>query len=157
MNGPARSERDAVDLVDAAQDRVAGLLVARTGAVVGIGIDAVEIGRLGMMLSRRHHLGARLFTPGERAYAGEARDPTPRLATRFAAKEAVMKALGVGLGAFAFHDVEVVREGTDPPRLVIHGAAARLSTRSGAVRWHLSLSHTDALALAVVVGDGGGA
>jgi len=157
VNGPARSERDAVDLVDAAQDQVAGLMVARTGAVVGVGIDAVDIDRLRMMLARRRHLGARLFTPGERVYAGQAGDPTPRLATRFAAKEAVMKALGVGLGAFAFQDVEVVREGTDAPHLVLHGAAARLSAQTGAVRWHLSLSHTDALALAVVVADGGGA
>lgn len=157
MSGQARSDRGVVDLVDGALDP----LVARAGAgaagVVGIGIDAVDIDRLRRVLARRHHLGARLFTPGERAYAGAARDPAPRLATRFAAKEAVMKALGVGLGAFGFHEVEVVREGTDAPRLVVRGAAARLSTQRGAARWHLSLTHTDALALAVVVADGGGA
>jgi len=125
------------------------------GPVVGVGIDAVDIGRLRTVLARRRHLAERLFTPGERAYAAAAVDPAPRLATRFATKEAVMKALGVGLGAFGFHEVEVVRDGLDAPRLVLHGAAAEAARRAGVRRWHLSLTHTDALALAAVVADSG--
>lgn len=141
-----------------AVDALAGAVgdAAPSGSVVGVGIDAVDIERLRTVLQRRHRLAERLFTPGERAYAAAAADPTPRLATRFATKEAVMKALGLGLGAFGFHDVEVVREGIDAPRLVLHGAAADAARRAGVTRWHLSLTHTDALALAAVVADGGG-
>jgi len=119
--------------------------------VVGVGIDAVDIVRLRSMLARRPGLAARLFTDGELAYAESAPDRVPRLATRFAAKEAVMKCLGVGLGAFGFHDVEVVRIGLDAPTLVIRGAAADLAAVAGIGRWHLALTHTDDLAAAVVV------
>ena len=66
-----------------------------------------------------------------------------------------MKALGVGLGAVRFHDIDVVRRGLDAPFLVLHGAAAARARAAGAVRWHLSLTHTDRVALAVVVATGG--
>ena len=97
--------------------------IGRSGRVTGVGIDAVEIERFARVLARRTGMADRLFTPGELAYARAASDPVPRLSTRFTAKEAAMKALGVGLGAFPFHDVEVVRDGLDAPRLVLHGSA----------------------------------
>ncbi len=65
-----------------------------------------------------------------------------------------MKALGVGLGAFAFTDVEVVRVGLDAPSLVLHAAAADRAGRRGVVRWHLSLTHTTQVALALVIAEG---
>ena len=145
------SRTPAADLATGAAERLVGMVA---NGVVGVGIDAVDIDRLRTLLGRRRHLADRLFTPGERAYAALAPDPVPRLATRFATKEAVMKALG--LGAFRFHDVEVVRNGLDAPRLVLHGAAADLAQAAGAVRWHLSLTHTDGVALAAVVADGSG-
>ncbi len=123
--------------------------------VVGVGVDAVDIGRLARVLGRRATMADRLFTAGELAYARSAADPVPRLATRFAAKEAVMKALGVGLGAFAFHDVEVVRTGLEAPGLVLSGGAGAMAARHGVSRWHLSLSHTGAVAVALVVAEGG--
>jgi len=123
--------------------------------VVGVGVDAVDLARFARVLERRASVAARLFTAAERAYAGSAPDPVPRLSTRFAAKEAVMKALGVGLWAYPFHDVEVVRTGRDAPGLVLTGAADALARRRGVVRWHLSLSHTDQVALALVVAEGG--
>ncbi len=119
--------------------------------VVGVGIDALEIDRLRRVLARRPGLARRVLTAAELAYARTAHDPVPRVATRFAAKEAAMKALGVGLGAFAFPEVEVVREGLGPPSLVLHGRAVELAARAGAVRWHLSLTHTDRVALAITV------
>ncbi len=125
------------------------------GSVVGVGIDAVDLDRFRRALDRRSRLALRLFTPGELAYAGSARDPVPRLSTRFAAKEATMKALGVGLGAFPLVDVEVVRPGLDGPTLVLHHAAGALAHRAGVTRWHLSLTHTDRMALAMVVAEGG--
>ena len=124
-------------------------------AVVGVGIDAVDIDRFRAVLGRRTNLGHRLFSDAERAYAAEATDPVPRLATRFAAKEAVMKVLGVGLWAFALRDVEVVRDGLGAPEVVLRGSAADLARAAGATRWHLSLTHTDDLALAVVVAEDG--
>ncbi|MGA2838351.1 MAG: holo-ACP synthase [Acidimicrobiales bacterium] len=123
--------------------------------VVGIGIDAVDLDRFRTVLARRPGLERRLFSDAELAYAHRTGDPLPRLATRFAAKEAVMKALGVGLWSFGLHDVEVLRSGTDAPTLALHGSAAELARRAGAVRWHLSLTHTDRVALAAVVADRG--
>jgi holo-[acyl-carrier protein] synthase len=95
-----------------------------------------------------------LFTDGERSYADRAPDPVPRLATRFATKEAVLKALGLGLGAFPFRDVEVVRTGLDAPTVVLSGAADRAARAAGATRWHLSLTHSDLVAVAAVVASG---
>ena len=122
--------------------------------VVGVGVDAVDLTRFARVLGRRASMADRLFTAGELAYARSAPDPVPRLSTRFAAKEAVMKALGVGLWSFPFRDVEVVRTGLDAPVLVLTGSAEALAGRSGVVRWHLSLSHTDQVALALVVAVG---
>jgi holo-[acyl-carrier protein] synthase len=127
----------------------------RPAGVVGVGIDAVDLARFARVLRRRGGLADRLFTVGELTYARAATDPVPRLSTRFAAKEAVMKALGVGLGAFGFHDVEVVRVGLDAPWLVLAGRAGDLARRAGVQRWHLSLSHTDQVAVAMVVAEGG--
>lgn len=122
--------------------------------VRGIGIDAVDIARLRAVLARRPGLGDRLFTPAERAYAARVADPAPRLAARFAAKEAALKALGVGLGAADFADLEVVRADGGAPALAVTGRAAALAARRGVARWHLSLTHTDAMAVASVVAEG---
>ncbi len=91
-----------------------------------------------------------MFTVGERAYADRLADPAPSLAARFAAKEATMKALGVGLGAFGWWDVEVERSGEGRPSLVVRGQAAALAGRQGVERWQVSLTHTASLAEAVV-------
>jgi holo-[acyl-carrier protein] synthase len=73
---------------------------------------------------------------------------------RFAAKEAVFKALGVGVGDAAFRDVEVVRAQSGDPGLALSGRAQALSVGRGVARWHLSMTHTDALAIATVVAEG---
>jgi holo-[acyl-carrier protein] synthase len=127
-----------------------------SGAVIGVGVDAVDLDRFRRVLDRRAHLADRLFTAGERAYAAAASDPVPRLSTRFAAKEATMKALGVGLGAFAFAEVEVVRSGLGAPWLVLHGSALERAGAAGVWRWHISLTHTERVAMALVVAEGGG-
>ena len=125
---------------------------------VGLGIDAVEVPRFRRALERRPGLEARIFTDGERAYAARFSDPAPRLAARFAVKEAVMKSLGVGLGAFGFHDVEVLRSSGGAPRLSVRGRAAELAGRRDVTGWRVSITHTDLMAEAVVLalaGPGG--
>jgi holo-[acyl-carrier protein] synthase len=118
--------------------------------VIGLGIDAVDIGRFRTVLARRPGMAERLFTAGERAYAARQADPAPSLAARFAAKEAAMKALGVGLGAFRWTDVEVVRLASGQPALRMHGAAAALASKQGVGKFLVSLTHTSSQAEAVV-------
>lgn len=119
--------------------------------IVGIGVDAVEMDRFRAALRRTPGMRERVFTDEELAYADESSDPVPSLAVRFAAREAVMKAMGVGLGAFGFHDVFIRRESTGRPSLVVEGVAARLANERGIEHWHVSLSHTDGTAIAFVV------
>jgi holo-[acyl-carrier protein] synthase len=122
------------------------------GTVIGVGTDLVEIDRFRLAMSRRgDRFTERLFSDDERRYADRHRDPAPRFAARFAAKEAVMKALGVGLWKFAFRDVEVVRAASGAPSLALRGKAAELATIRGVGSWQLSLSHTDATAIAVAL------
>jgi holo-[acyl-carrier protein] synthase len=121
--------------------------------MIGIGTDVVDLERFRLVLDRTPTLLDRLFTVGERALADSRRDPIPTLAARFAAKEAVMKVLGVGIGAIDWHDVEVVREESGRPRLVVTGRAAALAAAVGVVSWHLSLSHSALVAIAVAAAD----
>ena len=108
-----------------------------------------------MHWKRRASLPDRLFTDGEQAYAYEHHDPVSRLAARFGAKEATMKALGAGLGSFAFRDVEVVRDDdSGAPSLALYGAAAALADARGVRAWQVSLTHTDTTAMAVVLALG---
>ena len=118
--------------------------------MIGIGIDAVEIARFRNVLARTPTVARRLFTDAERAYGNAARDPAPRLAARFAAKEAVMKSLGVGIGAFGFHEVEVITADSGAPSVELRGAAADLAARLGVTSFQLSMTHTELVAEAVV-------
>lgn len=120
--------------------------------MIGIGVDLVEVDRLRATLARTPALVDRLFTEGERAYAEAAHDPTERYAVRFAAKEAAMKVLGVGLGAVDWHDIEVVRTDSGAPELRVTGRANELAVDAGIRSWKVSLSHTATMAEAVVVG-----
>jgi holo-[acyl-carrier protein] synthase len=114
----------------------------------GIGIDLIEIKRLERALERRPRLAKRLFSAGELEYAGRHARPGRHLAARFAAKEAALKALG--LGGLRLHEVEV--EGGDgaPPRLRLHGEAARAAD---GLELAVSLTHSRELAAAVVRAD----
>ena len=121
--------------------------------MIGVGLDVVDIERFRRAVSRTPSLVDRLLTPAERAYCEQARDPTERYAVRFAAKEAVMKALGVGLGAFDWHHVEVVRSGSGQPSLLLTEQAAALAAARGVTGWHLSLSHSGTVAQAIAIAD----
>lgn len=124
--------------------------------MAGVGVDAVDIGRFRAVLERRPTMVGRLFTAGERADAARRADPVPSLAARFAAKEATWKVLGVGLGAVAWQDVAVLSQPSGAPVLTISGRAAQLARAAGCRRWHLSLTHTETVAIATVVAETGG-
>jgi holo-[acyl-carrier protein] synthase len=128
------------------------------GSVVGIGVDAVDVVRFRRILARRPGFAARFFTDTEQADAHRSPDPTESLAARFAAKEAVMKALGTGLGGFVLTDIEVRRAGgagptRGAPSLVLHRGAAVAAERRGVGSLHLSLTHTTGVAIAFVVAE----
>lgn len=121
--------------------------------VVGIGVDIVQIDRIERLLERHgDRFLARVMTDGERAYCARHKNPTPSIAARFAAKEAVLKALGTGWsGGIRWQDVEVVRGDAGPPVIALHGAAAAIAAGKGVVRTHLSLAHDAGAAVATVV------
>ena len=119
--------------------------------MIGLGLDAVEVDRFRRVLARTPGVADRVFTAAERAYGNAARDPAPRLAARFAAKEAAMKALGVGIGAVGWHDVEVVRADSGAPTLRVTGRAAVLAAAQGVRAWKVSITHTDVAAEAIVI------
>jgi len=119
----------------------------------GLGIDAVDIPRFRDVLARSPRLVTRLFTAAERESAERRADATHMLAARFAVREATMKALGVGLGAFDFHDVSVSSDATGRPQLLVSGRAAQLAASRGVQQWHVSITHTDQTAIAVVAAN----
>jgi holo-[acyl-carrier protein] synthase len=120
--------------------------------MIGVGVDLVEVPRFREVINRTPSMLDRLFTDAERAYADRHRDPAPRLAVRFAAKEAVMKALGVGLGSMTIRDIEVARdEESGRPTLVLHDTARRVADDRGVTQWQISLTHTDLMAQAMVI------
>jgi holo-[acyl-carrier protein] synthase len=121
--------------------------------VIGLGIDNVDVARFRTVLQRTPGFAARVFTDAEVDYARRAHDPTQRLAARFAAKEAVLKALGVGLGAARLRDIEVTRANSGAPALRLHGSAAAMAAERGVQRWWISLTHTDLVAAAFVVAE----
>lgn len=122
-------------------------------ALVGHGVDLVEVARIARMLDEHgERFLARCFTQAEADYAASSARRVEHLAARFAAKEAVLKALGTGLVAgVSWTDIEVVRDDAGKPVLALTGQAARLAERLGARRWHLSLSHTSTHAIASAI------
>lgn len=115
-------------------------------AIAGIGIDIVDLARFERAVSRTPRLKDRLFAESERNL------PLRSLAGRFAAKEALMKALGDATG-IRWHDMEVVSDGEGNPSMVLSGAAAAIAARRGITHLHLSMSHDAGVAIAQVVAE----
>lgn len=121
--------------------------------IVGIGIDLCSISRMRRALERHGgRLEERVFTAGERAYCRARGEPAQHFAARFAAKEALLKALGVPAG-LSWHELEVVSTDGGAPVLRLSGEARRAAERLGADRLHLSLSHGGDTAAAVVIAE----
>jgi holo-[acyl-carrier protein] synthase len=125
-------------------------------SILGIGVDLVDIKRLRGVAERRGAAFlARVFTPDERAYCERHRDPGPSLAARFGAKEALIKALGVGWQPeMKWTDIEVRREAGGRPLLVLHGRTGEIAAERGVRALHLSLTHGEDAAVAYVILEG---
>lgn len=124
-------------------------------AVVGVGVDAIEIDRVDRALLRTPSLIGRVFTAREQEYcAGRTgRRRAARYAARFAAKEAVAKALGTGVVGFAFVDIEIVNGDQGKPLVVLAEPAQAVAHRAGVARVHVSLSLTGSVAVATAVAE----
>lgn len=118
-------------------------------AVIGVGVDVVDVDRLARALQRTPGMAERVFGDGERAYADGS---VQRLAARFAAKEAVSKALGAP-GEVRWREIEVVNAADGRPSLRISGRTAEVAAAAGVASWHLSLSHDGGVAMAMVVAE----
>ena len=116
------------------------------------GVDLVEIGRLAAMTqSIRARFLKRVYTSRELDICG---DVDSSLAGRFAAKEAVAKALGCGIGPIAWQDIEILRADSGAPTLFLHGKAQDMAAKLGIETWSVSISHSQTHAMAMVVGAG---
>ena len=117
--------------------------------MIRCGVDMIECERIAAGIDR---LGERflnrLFTPGERQDCG---GKAYRLAARFAAKEAVAKALGSGIGDIRWVEIEIRTSAKRRPKLLLHGKADELAKELGLAEWDISLSHSDTLAIAIAV------
>jgi holo-[acyl-carrier protein] synthase len=116
---------------------------------LSVGVDLVEVRRVTLIAERYgERFGRRVFTERELADCGLRAEA---LAARWAAKEAVAKALGTGFGPVGYLEIEVVQDGAGCPHVLLHGRAAALAEARGLARWALSISHDGGMAIAFVV------
>ena len=125
-------------------------------SVLGVGVDLVECARIQHSLDRfGDRFLHRVFTEGEIAYATSMKFPAKHLAARFAAKEAVSKAFGTGIGkAMGWRDIDVRKKPSGEPFLVLEGGAKELAAQRGVKNALITLSHTDNHAVAMIVLEG---
>ena len=125
-------------------------------AIVGHGVDIVEVARVArMQADHGRHFLDRCFTPAEQAYCLDHKAAAAHLAGRFAAKEAILKALGTGWrGQIAWTDMEILNDRAGKPMLRLNGECARIAAGLGIRRWHVSISHTESHAIGSAIGEG---
>lgn len=123
--------------------------------IIGHGIDIIEVARIGDLVHRHaDRFLDRCFTPAEQAYAADRKRRIEHLAARFAVKEAALKAIGTGWrSGIAWTDVETIIEPSGRPRLEVHGRVAEIAAQLDIKHWHVSISHTESLAMASVIGE----
>jgi holo-[acyl-carrier protein] synthase len=121
--------------------------------ILGIGTDIIEVGRIRESYERfGDRFLQRVLRPAEVAYCLSHKEPAPHLAVRFAAKEAISKAFGTGIGRhLGWQDIEILRKESGEPYVVLHDGGARLLQERGASKVHITLSHTQTHATAVAV------
>lgn len=122
--------------------------------IIGIGVDIVDLARFERATTRTPGVLARLFAESEQ-WDGGARRPLGSMAARFAAKEALIKALGDSTGV-RWHDMAVVSDGQRNPSIEVHDALAAIVAERGITAIHLSMSHDAGVAIAYVLAEGPG-
>lgn len=124
--------------------------------ILGTGLDVIEIARIEDSHRRfGERFLQRILLPEEIEYCLSFTRPGPHIAARFAAKEAISKAFGTGIGQeLGWHDLEVVRESSGKPLVRLHGAAPELFAQRQAIALHLSLTHTATIAAATAILEG---
>ncbi len=120
--------------------------------VVGVGIDVVDVDRFRRVHARRPKIAVRVFSSNERSTAEGRSDPAESLAVRFAAKEAVLKVLSVGIFELPLCEIEVAGGGDVAPWLSMGPAVSAAAAAAGITSWRLTLSHSGGIAAAVVIG-----
>ena len=121
--------------------------------IVGVGIDLIEIARIrSAYLRHADRFVKRILTPAEEAYVLNYKDPAARLAGRWAAKEAALKALGTGLATgIRWRDVEVLPDESGKPVLTLHGQARERAALLQSNLFHITITHSEGLAMAQVI------
>ena len=119
---------------------------------IATGVDLIEIARIEEVVARhgKHYL-ERIFTPAELEYCGKRAES---LAGRWAAKEAVAKALGTGIGDVAWTEIEILGDEQNAPALILHGMAESKAKELGLTNWSVSISHSQSHTVAFVVAVG---
>lgn len=123
------------------------------GQIVGIGVDICQVGRMSAALERRPGLAKKLFTVKEIVDADNQLLSAESLAARFAAKEALVKAMGAPSG-LRWHDCQVLKDASGKIFLELSGTVAQAAERLGVLKTHVSISHDGGLAVAQVVCEG---
>ena len=123
--------------------------------IFGVGTDLVEIGRIQKAIEKNPRFLQKVYTEEEIRYCQRKKNPWQSFAARFAAKEAVSKALGTGLGKIGLTDIEVQNQSTGQPQIVLHGAAQIFAQTHGIKRVHISLSHSEVYAIATAIVEEG--
>ena len=121
--------------------------------IYGIGTDIVEISRMKKIIERTPLFIEKVFTPGERDYCLSRKQSAQSFATRFAAKEAVLKAFGTGLAAFSWQDIDIVKLESGKPEVLLHGDLAVFAQKIAVKRIRISLSHSGDSAIAMALAE----
>mgnify|MGYP002519874525 CR=1 FL=1 len=122
--------------------------------ITGIGTDFIEIVRIQRAIEKNPHFMERVYTANEIAYCQRKKNVWQSFAARFAAKEAVSKALGTGIGPVGLMEIEILNAENGQPKVVLHGKALQLAADRNIQRVHISLSHSEAYAMATAVLEG---
>ena len=122
--------------------------------ITGIGTDLIEIVRIQRAIEKNPHFMERVYTANEIAYCRRKKNAWQSFAARFAAKEAVSKAFGTGIGPVGLMEIEILNAENGQPKVVLHGKALQLAADRNIQRLHISLSHSEAYAMATAVLEG---
>lgn len=123
-------------------------------AIVGIGVDVVELARITQVVEKHPKFGARLFTEKEQMSCFRPEPDMARIAARFAVKEAVSKALGTGIGSIGWTDIETTSAESGAPVVTLYGRAAERAEKMGVKQIHCSISHERSVAVAMIILEG---